>query len=982
MINGPKIIIVGAGASGIAAAARLLERGIKNVTILEGKDRIGGRIHTVEFSDNVIELGAQWVHGEKGNIVSDIASPHKLLDSTKCFSDFSAHIFVNAKGEILPQTETTETLKIYYDISEHLEDDLNNAGSYGEYFIKQFYKIFEKNPFTTRDRAEQLLDWMHKFDNSIQCSDSWFDVSAKGITQYWTCEGEYLLNWKYHGYKTLFDLLSKLSSTKDVLPIMEKIEFNKDVSNIDYTSKNNVTIKTKDGSKYTASHVIFTPSLGVLKEKHETMFTPILPGRKQHAIKGLNIGTVNKIFLEFPHRWWQEDCTAFSLIWSKEDKKKFLESHGQEREWLCDVFAFIPVDYQPRVLCAWISGKYAKHIELLSDSNVSDGLHLLLETFLNKSYNIPRFDRMLRSSWYMDEHFRGSYSYRSTTTEKLDVWAKDLADPILTTDGKPIILFAGEATHDHYYSTVHGAVETGFREADRIIDFHRTCGWLKQVINNFDKMGRILRTGNQTPEKTKIVIVGAGIAGLAAAKTLEEANFKDYLLLEAQSEIGGRIRTIPWNKTRIECGAQFLHGDQSQLGELCYQNGLISDIDFRDGQGSFIRNNGAKVDEALVEEIDDLVRTTLEDCENEKKYLEKGFENLGNILKNALNIHLRERDDCSTIANIKKELMDWNVRFIVIDNSCLTLEDMSTKYWCKFKFVGGSENLLFKLGYDSLTKLIADGLNAKNLRLNTTVDCIEWRRVVDKHVVAPVVLNLSDNTRILSDCVIITSSLGYLKDNYKTMFVPPLPQFVGQAIENLGFGLINKIFLDFGKAWWKRDTKGFQFLWPENTSGTSSNGKAQTSWTRDLTGFDVLPDSDGVLLGWVGGCGAYIVETLSEQQIAADCERLLKQYLKIDAIPPVIKCLRTKWYSNPYIRGSYSHIPTRCDDKGITPATLAEPICSKVIGNHSSQDMPTIMFAGEATSETHFSTTHGAYDTGVQQARVFLRYHAYRAVDF
>ncbi|KZC05936.1 Peroxisomal N(1)-acetyl-spermine/spermidine oxidase, partial [Dufourea novaeangliae] len=359
-------------------------------------------------------------------------------------------------------------------------------------------------------------------------------------------------------------------------------------------------------------------------------------------------------------------------------------------------------------------------------------------------------------------------------------------------------------------------------------------------INNFDKMGRILRTGNQTPEKTKIVIVGAGIAGLAAAKTLEEANFKDYLLLEAQSEIGGRIRTIPWNKTRIECGAQFLHGDQSQLGELCYQNGLISDIDFRDGQGSFIRNNGAKVDEALVEEIDDLVRTTLEDCENEKKYLEKGFENL---------------------------------------------------------------------------------------------------------------------------------------DNYKTMFVPPLPQFVGQAIENLGFGLINKIFLDFGKAWWKRDTKGFQFLWPENTSGTSSNGKAQTSWTRDLTGFDVLPDSDGVLLGWVGGCGAYIVETLSEQQIAADCERLLKQYLKIDAIPPVIKCLRTKWYSNPYIRGSYSHIPTRCDDKGITPATLAEPICSKVIGNHSSQDMPTIMFAGEATSETHFSTTHGAYDTGVQQARVFLRYH-------
>lgn len=48
---------------------------------------------------------------------------------------------------------------------------------------------------------------MHKFDNSIQCSDSWFDVSAKKINNYWTCDGDPVLNWKDRGYKTLFDLL-------------------------------------------------------------------------------------------------------------------------------------------------------------------------------------------------------------------------------------------------------------------------------------------------------------------------------------------------------------------------------------------------------------------------------------------------------------------------------------------------------------------------------------------------------------------------------------------------------------------------------------------------------------------------------------------------------------------------------------------------------------------------------------------------------
>ncbi|XP_031842850.1 uncharacterized protein LOC116431479 [Nomia melanderi] len=973
MITGPKIVIVGAGAAGIAAAARLLANGLGNVTILEGKDRIGGRIHTVEFSDNVVELGAQWVHGEQGNVVFDLAFPQKLLDSSRCFNDVNAHVFVNAKGEVLPQKEAAEVLKIYYDISEHMSDDVHNANSYGEYFVKQFYNIFEKNPFTSRDRAEQFLDWMEKFDNSIQCSDSWFDVSAKGITEYWTCEGDLILNWKYHGYKTLFNLLSKLSSTKHVLPIMEKVEFNKDVCSIDYTSNNNIIVKTKDGSKYTASHVIFTASLGVLKEKHDTMFTPSLPQYKQHAIKGLSIGTVNKIFLEFPHRWWPEDCAGFSLIWSKEDKEGFLKSHGQECEWLCDVFALIAVDYQPRVLCAWIAGKHAKHLELVSDSDVSDGLQLLLETFLEKSYNIPKFDQMLRSSWYTDEHFRGCYSFRSKTTEKLNVEAKDLAKPILAADGKPSILFAGEATHDHYYSTVHGAVETGFREADRIIDFHRTCGWLKQVVNSFDKMGKKLNTANEITERTKVAIVGAGIAGLAAAKTLEEANFKDYLLIEAQSEIGGRIRTIPWNEGWIECGAQFLHGDQSQLGELCYQHDLISDIDFRDGQGVFVRDNGVDVDPALVEEIRDLVRDTLEDCENETKYLEEGFENLGNVLKNALKHHLQETNDSPATASIKQELMDWNIRFLVIDNSCFTLDDLSTKYWCKFQFVGGSENLLFKNGYSSLTNTIASRLSAANLRLNTIVDSVEWHRVVDKNHEAPVVLKLSDGTRILSDCVIITSSLGYLKDNHKAMFVPPLPQPFSQAIENLGYGLINKVFLDFGKAWWKRDTKGFQFLWADCQSETP-NGTTEASWARDLTGFDVLPDRDGVLLGWVGGRGAYTIETLTEQQVAADCESLLKQFLNLDSIPPVKRCLRTKWNSNPYARGSYSYIPTRCDDKGITPAILAEPIWSKVSGNSGSKDMPTVMFAGEATNDTYFSTTHGAYDTGAKQAQTFLRY--------
>lgn len=57
-------------------------------------------------------------------------------------------------------------------------------------------------------------------------------------------------------------------------------------------------------------------------------------------------------------------------------------------------------------------------------------------------------------------------------TEELNTSAADLAYPLTNDNGIPVLQFAGEATHDHYYSTVHGAIESGWREANRLNDFH------------------------------------------------------------------------------------------------------------------------------------------------------------------------------------------------------------------------------------------------------------------------------------------------------------------------------------------------------------------------------------------------------------------------------------------------------------------------------------------------------------------------------
>lgn len=57
----PRILIIGAGASGIAAAAKLFENGFRDFTILEAENRVGGRICSVPFDNTVVDIGGQWV---------------------------------------------------------------------------------------------------------------------------------------------------------------------------------------------------------------------------------------------------------------------------------------------------------------------------------------------------------------------------------------------------------------------------------------------------------------------------------------------------------------------------------------------------------------------------------------------------------------------------------------------------------------------------------------------------------------------------------------------------------------------------------------------------------------------------------------------------------------------------------------------------------------------------------------------------------
>ncbi|XP_013114541.2 spermine oxidase isoform X1 [Stomoxys calcitrans] len=489
-MSSPKIVIVGSGASGIACATKLLDYGFDNVVIVEAESRIGGRIHTIPFADNVIDLGAQWCHGEKDNMVYELAHKHDLLDSTG--DVYESYQCVRSNREVVPEDISQRLKDIVNDSLVTRQMELRNCqGSLGSYLNNKFYEALRRPENSDIDMAiaKEFFENYKKFENSVEASDTLDDVSGKGYLEYWECEGDILLNWKDKGYVEFLRLLMRSRELKTEWGVLEKrVLLNKKVTRIEW-SRNDccVQIRCADGDCFVADHVILTVSLGVLKEQQLMLFDPKLPVEKQRAIDGLAFGTVNKIFIEFPQQFWPDKWTGFTMLWRDED---IADIRGTPRAWLEDVFGFYCDHNQPRLLSGWMIGANGRHMETLPEDEILAGCMYLFRKFLQ--WDIPEPCNFKTSTWYTNENFRGSYSFRSMYTEEVGTSARELAQPlhVVTTKpvlngeptveplynqsrcDKPIVQFAGEATSDHYFSTVHGAVEAGWREATRLADFY------------------------------------------------------------------------------------------------------------------------------------------------------------------------------------------------------------------------------------------------------------------------------------------------------------------------------------------------------------------------------------------------------------------------------------------------------------------------------------------------------------------------------
>ncbi len=416
-----KVIIIGAGAAGLAAADRLLQNGMECL-IVEATGRAGGRVqHLDGFAPWPIELGAEEVHGLDNCLRS-------MVEETG--ADFITHEsrddIVRLDGEMfsLSVAAGDPDMQRAFDFISGL-DRVQKPDWTAEESL-----VFSQFPRRTRHYLDSRL--------GVEHGTTLNRLGLRGFKTYekgWEArENNYTLN---RPYLSLFGhMLDRLQGV---------LRLNAPVKSIAWDSKR-PSVHLVGGEILEADHVIMTASVAVLGSGLPS-FNPPLPAEKLDAISNIGMDTGMKILLRFRERFWPEEMY-------------FLHTDG-----------FLPQFWTPgklrqpecHVLTAFIGGSRAEFLANLGCDPVAFAVAELDESFGGKIAS-RLFLKGHVADWGKEPFVRGLYSYPMATTT--EAHREALASPL----GQKIF-FAGEATDLHGHTgTVHGAIESGWRAAEQILN--------------------------------------------------------------------------------------------------------------------------------------------------------------------------------------------------------------------------------------------------------------------------------------------------------------------------------------------------------------------------------------------------------------------------------------------------------------------------------------------------------------------------------
>ncbi|KAF2639236.1 amine oxidase [Massarina eburnea CBS 473.64] len=437
--------------------------------------------------------------------------------------------------------------------------------------------------------------------------------------------------------------------------------------------------------------------------------------------------------------------------------------------------------------------------------------------------------------------------------------------------------------------------------------------------------------------KTKVAVLGAGMAGITAAKRLSDTGIHDFVIVENNDRIGGRVWAHEFGKDNtsssrdtytVELGANWIHGDRNN--DSCVSNPI-----WEMAEDSSLRTHLSDYSNTTV--FDSSVK--LSDEENYRWYSE---------FSKAFGKTKEDAEGNPMMLAIEWAHIDWELAQSAVNSSRLfsTVSFKSTEDY----FSRRNHFVLGPSRYASLIeKQAATFLEHETAGSITDSRLVLQHRVYEINATSPSSVIIRTKSARKKSCieaeqVIVTFSIGVLQHmiegNEALTFIPELPSWKTKAINAVDMGTYTKIFMQWrhGDVFWP-DT---QFI----LHASPRQGYYPMFQNLDIEGFH--PGS-GILFATVTGEESLRVDRQSDERTKREILQVLHTMFPNKHIPEPEHFFYPRWSTYDWVYGSYSNVPT-----GVSLFTR----------QNLRANVGRVWFAGEHTSINWFGFLHGAYYEG------------------
>jgi monoamine oxidase len=421
-----------------------------------------------------------------------------------------------------------------------------------------------------------------------------------------------------------------------------------------------------------------------------------------------------------------------------------------------------------------------------------------------------------------------------------------------------------------------------------------------------------------------VLVIGAGIAGLAAARALSERGLR-VLVLEARDRVGGRIHTLQLDTGVVELGAEFVHGEDPALWSL--------------------------IEEAGAETVERSGTMLREDADGKLSQDEDVAGGELNVLDQLVDLPQDESfARWLNSSDVPKEhhaaLLGYVESFNAAEANRISARSLGEQQRAE-EAIEGDRVWHLRGGYSQLAVYLANRVRSagSQLRLECVVQSIRW-------AAGEVVAETNSGVYRARACV-VTLPLGVLQTaNREGGFrIEPEPQAVAQA-RRLAMGSAERFTMVFREPWWERSKSLSENVLRSMSFLFTFRRSPPVWWTPHPE-----PEALAALTGWSGGPRAAKLIGCSAEELGDAACRDLAQVFRVpeQSVRDVLMAThRHDWQVDPFSRGAYSYIPVGALD---APAKMAQP------------EAGTLFFAGEHTDTTgNWGTVHAALRTGLRAA--------------